>query len=97
MGLNYFVQRILSVTCRELGFCIILVLMGSSLFFYVFSSLQLIDSFFCITLHILVVYLGIRVLKPLVFNGEMFSLPYDLQFQYCGKEESLPLEKRQNL
>ena len=97
MGLNYFIQRILSVTCRELGFCIILFSMGSSLFFYVFSSLQPINSFFCITLHVLVVYLGMRVLKPLVFNGKMFSLPYDLQFQYCGTEESLFLEKRQNL
>ena len=68
-----------------------------SVFFYVFSSLQPINSFFCITLHILVVYLGIKVLKPLVFNGKMFSLPYDLQFQYHGKEESLSLKKRQNL
>ena len=97
VGLNNFVQRTLSVTCRELGFCIILVSMGSSVFFYVFSSLLLINSYFCITLNILVVYLGIRVLKPFIFNGKMFSLPCDLQFQYRGKEESLSLEKRQNL
>ena len=62
--LDYFVQRILSVTCRKLGICIILVSIGSSLFFYVFSSLQLIYWFFYITLHILVVYLRIRVLRP---------------------------------
>lgn len=58
---------------------------------------SLLINFFHITRHILVVYLGIRVLKPQVFNGKMFSLPYDLQFHCCGKEKSLSIEKRQNL